>query len=238
MILYLTSSATTGWGGELNPANGFLSDLRQNLPSPLNCVMITSCPDNREITDKMAWEFREMFEHADLAFDHYEVLDRRTQKNALQMLREANFIILCGGHVPTQNKFFKELNLAAGLKGFDGVMMSISAGSMNCADVVYAAPELEGETLNPNYMRYLTGLGITPINILPHYQVYRNQWLDGKRMEQMFMTDSYGRPIYLLPDGTWIKVNRLHAILYGEAWLMRYGVKSMICQNNEMKIIY
>lgn len=238
MILYLTSSATTGWGGELNPANGFLDDLKRNLPTPLKCVMITSCPDDYVITDKMAWEFREMFEHADIPFDHYEVLDRRTQKYALRMLSEANFIILCGGHVPTQNLFFKDLDLAAMLKTFDGVMMSISAGSMNCADVVYATPELDGETTDPKHMRYLTGLGITSINILPHYQVYRTQWLDGMRMEQMFIIDSYGRPIYLLPDGTWLKVNRLHAILYGEAWLMRYGVKSLICRNNETKIIY
>lgn len=238
MILYLTSSATTGWGGGLNPANGFLDDLRRNMPSPLNCVMITSCPDNAEITDKMAWEFREMFEQADLAFDHYEVLDRRTQKYAPRMLREASFIILCGGHVPTQNRFFKEINLAAKLKKFDGVMMTISAGSMNCADVVYAAPELDGETTDPNYMRFMTGLGLTTINILPHYQVYRNEWLDGQRMEQMFMTDSYARPVYLLPDGTWLKINHLHAILHGETWLMRYGVKTLICQNNETKILY
>lgn len=186
----------------------------------------------------MAWEFREMFEQADLAFDHYEVLDRRTQKFAPRMLRESNFIILCGGHVPTQNRFFKEINLAAKLKKFDGVMMTISAGSMNCADVVYAAPELDGETTDPNYLRFLTGLGLTTINILPHYQVYRNEWLDGQRMEQMFMTDSYARPVYLLPDGTWLKINHLHAILHGEAWLMRYGVKTLICQNNETKIVY
>lgn len=238
MVLFLTSSPTQGWGGDLNPANGFLDELRRSLPSPLKCVMITSAPDDTEMTDRMAWEMREIFDHANLSFDHYEVLDRRTQRYAARMLKEANFIILCGGHVPTQNKFFKQINLIAKLKKFDGVIMSISAGSMNCADIVYASPELDGESVDPSYMRYITGLGITNINIIPHYQVLKNAVLDGKRMEQILNIDSYGRPIYCLPDGSWIKINRLHAILYGEAYLLRYGVKSEICRNGDTHIIY
>lgn len=239
MTLYLTSSHTLGWAGDLNPANSFLDKLRKSLPHPINCVMITSAPDNVEMTDRMAWEVREAFERADLAFDHYEVLDRRTQRFATRMLKQANLIILCGGHVPTQNKFFQQLNLATKLKKYDGVVVSISAGSMNCADVVYASPELEGEAVDRNYMRFIpNGLGFTPINIIPHYQTLANTWLDGIRMEEILLVDSFARPVYCLPDGSFFKINRLHAILYGEAWLMRYGNKEKICENNATKIIY
>lgn len=239
MTLYLTSSHTLGWAGDLNPANSFLDELRKSLPHPINCVMITSAPDNVEMTDRMAWEIREEFEHAGLGFDHYEVLDRRTQRFATRMLKQANLIILCGGHVLTQNKFFQQLNLATKLKKYDGVVVSISAGSMNCADVVYASPELEGEATDRNYMRFIpNGLGFTPINIIPHYQTLANTWLDGIRMEEILLVDSFARPIYCLPDGSFFKINRLHAILYGEAWLMRYGNKEKICENNTTKIIY
>ena len=239
MTLFLTSSPTQGWAGDLNPANGFLDEMRRALPHSIRCVMITSAPDDVEMTDRMAWELREEFERAGLPFDHYEVLDRRTQRFATRMLREANLIILCGGHVPTQNRFFRQLNLATKLKKYDGVIMSISAGSMNCADVVYASPELEGEGIDPNYMRFITGgLGITPINIIPHYHTIRNYIIDGTRMDDMLATDSFARPIYCLPDGSYFKINHTHAILYGEAWLMRYGKKEKICENNSTKIIY
>ena len=238
MTLFLTSSPTLGWGGDLNPANGFLDELRKALPDTLRCVMITSAPDDEEMTDRMAWEMREIFEHEGLPFDHYEVLDRRTQRYAARMIREANFIILCGGHVPTQNRFFRDINLSEKLKRYDGVIMSISAGSMNCADVVYASPELNGETTDVNYMRFMTGLGLTPINIMPHYQMAAGITLDGLPMWQILNTDSFGRPIYCLPDGSYFKINRLHAYLYGEAYLIRYGVKLQICKNDESKIIY
>ena len=51
-------------------------------------------------------------------------------------------IILTGGHVPTENVFFKELGLREKLRDFDGLVIAWSAGSMNCADTVYAGPEI------------------------------------------------------------------------------------------------
>jgi len=239
MTLYLTSSPTIGMAGDLNPANGFLDELRRALPHPIRCVMITSAPDDKEMTDRMAWELRECFDRAGLSFDHYEVLDRRTQRQAARMLREANFIILCGGHVPTQNRFFRDINLPAKIRKYDGIVMSISAGSMNCADVVYASPELDGEATSTAYMRFISGgLGLTTINIIPHYHMVRTFVLDGQPMESIIATDSYARPVYCIPDGTYIKINRLHAIVFGEAYLVRYGVKTQICTNNNSKIIY
>ena len=53
-----------------------------------------------------------------------------------------------------------------------------SAGSMNCASLVYCPPELEGESEDINFNRYLSGLCLTNINILPHYDVFKNYVLD------------------------------------------------------------
>ena len=242
MTLFLTSSPTLGWAGDLNPANGLLASLRRALPHPIHCLMITSAPDDREMTDRMAWEMREIFERADLAFDHYEVLDRRTQRYVARMLREANFIILCGGHVPTQNRFFQELDLARRLQKFQGTMLTISAGSMNCADVVYSSPELDGESLDPQYLRYLPGLGLTSINIMPHLQVSRDAMLDGKRLiDDIIAHDSYGRPVYLLPDGSYFVITtnggNTRAELRGEAYLMRYGETTQICHDDERRLL-
>lgn len=52
----------------------------------------------------------------------------------------------------------------------------------NCADIVYAGPEFEGEAIDPFYERWITGLGITDINIFPHFQKLKNDYLDGMRL--------------------------------------------------------
>lgn len=238
MTLFLTSSPTLGWAGDLNPANGLIDDLRKAMPHPIRCVMISSYPDDIEITDRMAWELRECFDHADLSFDHYEVLDRRTQKYAARMIREANFIILCGGHVPTENKFFKDINLRLKLKNFDGVMLTISAGSMNCADIVYSSPELEGEAVDPNYKIHMRGLGLTNVNILPHFQTLNGSMLDGMRLiEDIIAGHSYAHPVYCLNDGSFFLITPEKTELRGKTYKMKNGKLRLVCHDDERKIL-
>ena len=57
----------------------------------------------------------------------------------LQAVLERNgtdLIILAGGHVPTQNRYFQEINLKSLLKNYQGVILGISAGTMNSAETV------------------------------------------------------------------------------------------------------
>ncbi len=60
-------------------------------------------------------------------------------------MENIDVIVLTGGHVPTQNKFIKQLRLRECLLNYNGIIVAWSAGSMNCADVVYAGPEFEEE---------------------------------------------------------------------------------------------
>lgn len=244
MTLFLTSSPCLGWAGDLNPANGFLDKLRAELPHPLHCLLITSAPDDKEMTDRMAWDMREIFERADLAFDKYEVLDRRTQKYATLMIRNANFIILCGGHVPTENKFFEKLHLRAKLHTFSGVILGISAGTMNAADVVYAPPELDGESIDPDYKVYLHGLGFTDINVLPHFEMIHGSRLDGRLLvEDIVAHHSYQHPVYCFNDGTYLHITnaedigKKRTVLHGETYRMRNGRLVRVCCDGESKLV-
>ena len=238
MTIFLTSSHTLGWAGDLNPANGLKYELRAELPEEINCVMISAVPDDEEITDRMAWEIRECFDRADMAFAHYEVLDRRTQRYAARMLRKANFIILCGGHVPTENKFFHDLKLRDRIKDFDGVLLGISAGSMNCADIVFSFPELDGEAKDPKYKCYLRGLGFTEINILPHFQNLKKAKLDGLRLVQDIVAyHSFLHPVYCLPDGSYILIRHGKTEIRGLAWRMKDGIMRRVCKDGLAKTI-
>lgn len=109
-----------------------------------------------------------------------------------------------------------------------------SAGSMNCADVVYAGPELEGEAVNPLYERWITGLGITDINILPHMQSLKDAYLDGMRViEDITYADSVGHEIVALNNGSYIMVDGGKTTLYGEAYAIKDGQQTQICKDGQ-----
>ena len=116
----------------------------------------------------------------------------------------------------------------------NGMIIGWSAGSMNCAETVYAGPELEGEAIDPNYKRWIPGLGLTKINIYPHYQFLKDEWLDGLRLiDDITCTDSMGHEFIAMNDGTYIVIENGNHTLYGEAYRIKDGKIDMICQNGK-----
>ena len=68
-----------------------------------------------------------------------------------------------------------------------------------------SAPEREGEASDPDFERWISGLGITDVNILPHFQSIRDSYSDGLRMvEEIAFSDSVGHEIIALNDGSYI----------------------------------
>ena len=224
MICFLTSQVNPEDRGELNGANGFIDELRRCLPDPIRGLNICSHPDSWEITDFYAGVTRGYFEDAGFRFETFGVLDSRNEDRAAELVRDADLIILSGGHVPTQNRFFRRIGLRELMKGFGGVVIGISAGSMNAADVVYAQPEEEGEAIDPTYERFLSGLGLTKVNLLPHYQQVKDDVLDGLRLfEDITYKDSQGRTFYAIPDGSYLFIDDSREELRGEAWRIQDG---------------
>ena len=153
-------------------------------------------------------------------------------------LANYNVIILSGGHVPTQNTFFQKIGLKDKLNNYDGIVIGISAGTMNCADIVYAHPELDGEAIDSKYQRFIPGLGLTKRMILPHYQMIKDDMLDNLRVfEDIAYPDSIGREFYALNDGSYILSENGIETLYGEAYRIKDGDISLICRNNETLIL-
>ena len=229
MICFLTSRTDPPGSDHLtlNPANGFLDELRRVFPARCRALFVCSDPDNAEKTDFYAATLRTSFQSAGLPFERLRTLDGRNEAQAAALVREADLLILSGGHVPTQNRFFQRIGLKALLQDFDGVLIGISAGSMNSAETVYAQPELEGEAVDPAYRRFLPGLGLTEKQIIPHYQMIRDDVLDGLRvMEDVAYPDSMGRRFYLLPDGSYLYIENGREEIRGEAWLLADGVLS------------
>ena len=178
---------------------------------------------------------KEAFSKTLLSFKSIELFEG---KNSNQNLKNYDVIILGGGHVPTQNKFFISINLKEKIKDFEGIIIGISAGTMNCADIVYAQPELDGESIDPNYKRFLKGLNSTKIQVLPHYYSIKDEKLDGKRIiEDITYEDSIDNCFYILPDGSYIIQTLKECCIYGEGFTVKNKIMEKICNNNESKLI-
>lgn len=231
MVVYLTSSP----GGlkiedgqriptALNNDNGFVSSLKNHWKESVRMLLVSSDPGASERNDSMKAHFAYSFPVSGLPVEKIDICDDR-DVDCLKAISTYDVVILAGGHVPTQNAFFQRIHLKEVLKNFNGILMGISAGTMNCAETVYAQPELEGESMDPQYQRFLPGLGITSLMILPHYQEIKDAVLDGKRvMEDITYPDSMGREIYALVDGSYILIEDGIQTLYGEAYRIKDGI--------------
>ena len=224
MICFLTSNPFLE-NGALNPANGFVDALKARLPAgAVRGLFVASSPDEPETNEYYAAEQRQRFGASGVIFDTFRILDRRTADRAAALVADSDFIILTGGHVPTQNRFFRDIGMKELLAGFDGVLVGISAGTMNAAETVYSQPELEGEAIDPDYPRFMPGLGLTKAMLLPHFDGNMEYRLDGLRIWQdVTFPDSMGRRFYAVPDGSYLYLAGGAEELRGEAWLVSDG---------------
>ena len=232
MTLFLTSSPCIQGIDRplLAPANGFIDRIRAALPPAPRCLFICSSPDTPEKTDLFADNMREAFSEAGMAFGQLGVLDGRNAVEAEALIASADFIILAGGHVPTQNAFFQKIRLSVLLENYHGVIMGISAGTMNAASTVYVQPELAGEAIDPAFEHFAPGLGLTHVQILPHYQMVKEDVLDGLRLfEDITYPDSYGHVFYALPDGSYLYSDERGQRIYGECYRIAEGEIVQVC---------
>lgn len=243
MIVFLTSSPSgpldvPNYDKLLDEKNGFVENLRQFWKEEMRGLIIAAAPDSFEGNDEMRDFFEHAFRNGNIPVTRFDVWDYRSHDISAEELNQFDIIMLGGGHVPTENHFFHLIHLREKLQDYQGIILGVSAGTMNSADVVYAQPELPGESVDPNYVRYLQGLGLTKINILPHYQMVKHFTLDGKRLfEDITYGDSYGHEFVALEDGSYIRIMNGETKLYGRAHRIADGVLTTICEEDQSIVL-
>lgn len=214
--------------------NLILDNIKKHVKKYDNFLFVTNNEFEREATDIYANCTFESFEMT-LPFKNYQILDFRTLNKIDTLIKNADLIFLCGGHLPTQNKFFNKIGLREKIKNTNVLIIGASAGAMNMADTVYSIPELEGESIDPNFNRNLKGLGITDINVLPHYDKFVDHILDGKRfIEDIVLPDTYKRKVFGINEDSYILIDNKEAYLYGEAYLLENGTIKKLNNDNEI----
>lgn len=211
--------------------NQMLKNLKFIWTEGAKVLIICGDPEKYKENDSICGCFKESLPMSGLSISNIMICDNRNP-SVIDDLENIDVLILAGGHVPTQNRFMKRLRLRERLKNYHGIVVAWSAGSMNCADIVYAGPELEGEAVDPHYERWIQGLGITGFNIFPHFQSLREDSLDGLRLiEDITFADSVGHEILALNDGSYLMLNDRETILYGAAYSIKDREIIQICED-------
>lgn len=243
MTVFITSSPT-GPLDNSRPVHGVdrKNALRENVlrrwRQGARVLMISAAPSDDMFNDRVRDDFAYLLRESGLSCSAVDSWDDRTGDLSAEELHGYDVLLLGGGHVPTQNAFFERIALGKLLRRHTGVIIGVSAGSMNCTDPVYCQPELPGESIDPDFRRFIPGLGLSSVQILPHYQMVRNNILDGKRLfEDITYGDSFGRSFYALIDGSYVLRRDDTYTLYGEGYLIRDGQMTKICSAGEHIVI-
>lgn len=235
MIIYLTSDPGGAWDidGKTTPKpfkkdNGFLSNITADLltlsPNVNNrtCLIVAASPDDYAHNDIYRDVISISFMEANLPMERIDICDNR-RPEYVHKLSEYDLIYLCGGHLPVQAKFFNAINLKKEIADYKGIVLALSAGSMNSAKTVYFLPEFEEDLSVPSNERFYEGLGLTEYQIIPHFQWFKNVELCGKNIiHDIACEDSFGQEFIALCDGSYFRIekaqNNSTCELYGEAY--------------------
>ena len=218
---------------KLPETNGLLKCIKDVWKKDSKVMIISGSPEYFDKNDSVLFCLKGAFSLSELGTSEVLMCDERN-KEIIERLPEIDVLILAGGHVPTQNSFMKTIGLKERLQSWDGLLIAWSAGSMNCAEMVYAGPELPGEAIDPNYQRWICGLGITKTNIFPHFETLKDEMLDGMRLiEDITYSDSMGHEIIALNNGNFIVVDNGTEVLYGGAYSIKNGEQRQICTDDK-----
>ncbi len=236
MTVFLTSSPFVEGADRaiFSNANGFLDRLREALPPFPRCLFVASDPERHDLTCQFGMDVLSALAQEGIYCAAYAVLDGVSAENAAELVSGSDFLVLAGGHVPTQNAFFQDIGLRELLEPWDGVVMGISAGTMNSADTVYVQPEEPGES-DPSFERWAQGLGLADVNVLPHYQKVRDDILDGLRLfEDITYPDSMDNCFFALPDGSYFLRDEDELLLCGESYCIHDGILEQLTAQGDV----
>ena len=124
MNVILTSDIMSPDKRQLNSQNGFVDKIHEYV-GDINCLYIPSDPHTPLLTNTISSHHKRAFEKSGFTVKNWEVLSIYKKSVIQQLISQTNLIILAGGHVPTQNKFFHHIHLEKYIKNYDGLVIGI-----------------------------------------------------------------------------------------------------------------
>ena len=160
MIKILTSGFPNGFTEDFNDV------LKQYIKVGTNFVFVAS--EFESIHDKTDWycnNFLKMFSNCGITFGSVNVIDSRIPKEIAQdIVRNADVLWLAGGDTPTQFAYIESYGLIPYIKEQKGVIIGMSAGSINMAKTAVCTLTCEHSKLE-----IYEALGLVEFSVEPHF---------------------------------------------------------------------
>ena len=216
--------------------NGLVDQLKNALKRKKKIVYvasdINSTPDSVESYSKIIFNSMKM---VGITFEEYYILDGTKANKAKEYIKNADLVFLCGGDTYNQHLLFEKMDLKLLLSTYTGIVMGESAGAINMAKYCFNSPE-ELEKSEPIFFE---GLGLTSINIEPHFVYNASNFNENEKYQRKAIVDeSYNRAIYGQCNGSHVFIGDDNiATIYGETYLIKNGNIEKICENNQKFVI-
>lgn len=208
---------------KIEDTNKIITNIKKNLPHKNKVVIVANNPNTYEINDNWAKIRFQSFKMTGLKFKEYILLDNRNVQNAKKILENASLIILMGGKIMCQMKFLKKIGFKKLLNNFNGVVIGLSAGTMNMCKNTLNFPEENADLGQPLATK---GLGFLDEFILPHFNgiSYPYQYDGIDVIKDYALPFSYKRDILAIPDGSYILLNKNQSTIHGDAYIIHKGI--------------
>lgn len=217
----------------LNNKNQLVNNLKSAITKTQRISYIVSAPDFFDINDFYGTLAFECLKKA--GFDFYDtvIIDHRFKGDIKETLLQSDVIFLAGGKTDIQMAYFESLNLKEILQSYQGVLIGMSAGAMNCADVVFTPAEERSE-IGRN-MKW-NGLGLTPFVLEPHFVLNVEDTLDLELRKELLRL-SNKTDFIALCDDSYLLIDDCVTTLFGESYYIHKGEIKNIVKDGNFKVM-
>ena len=201
----------------LDKVNGFTKKqkefLKKDIKNNMNIVFIASSFDNYERNDIKHKELVKLFNDINIKFNSIYLIDNRVDSNkSKELIKKSDIIFLMGGDPKKEMDSIIEYDLVSDIKTKEGIIIGVSAGSMNQITNVIYKDEIENNII----VKY-KGLGFFNTNIYPHVDINNKEYL-----QEIFEVSKYGK-ILCLPNSSFIRIENNKVDIIGEHYYIEYS---------------
>ena len=185
--------------------------LKKDIKNNDTIVFIATTFDDYEKNDLYYNNLIKHFKNIDITFNKAYLIDNRGAKDlAKDYILKLNIIFLMGGDTKKQIYSVKEYDLFEILKSKEGIILGVSAGSMNQSSrVVYK------NDYNNYVIEDYEGLGYIDINIYPHLDFNNIDYL-----KEVFEVSNYTKTV-ALPNDSFIRIENNNIDFVGEYYTIQ-----------------
>lgn len=185
--------------------------LKKDIKNNDTIVFIATTFDDYEKNDLYYNNLIKHFKNIDITFNKAYLIDNRVAKDlAKDYILKSNIIFLMGGDAKKQIDSVKEYDLFEILKSKQGIILGVSAGSMNQSSrVVYK------NDYNNYVIEDYEGLGYIDINIYPHLDFNNIDYL-----KEVFEVSNYTKTV-ALPNDSFIRIENNNIDFVGEYYTIQ-----------------